>query len=80
MCGEDLDIRTGLSTQANLVVNGRRVMLFMMSCTCTDLMTEFPVSAMNEQTLHRGSLHSGALRLEKSDRTFAEPARCLTLT
>ena len=61
-------------------MNGRRVMLSMMSCTCSDLPTAFSVSAMNEQSWHRGSLQPGALRLEKTNETFAEPARRLTLT
>lgn len=42
--------------------------------------TESFVSAINVQTWQRGSLHRAALRLEKSEGTFDEPARWWTFT
>ncbi len=42
--------------------------------------TEFSVSIMKKQIWHRGSLHSGALRLAKSGGKLALPAKCWRVT
>ena len=68
-----------MANQADLVVKGKRVWLSMISWTYTDLTTESSNCVMNEQIWQRGSVHSDALRLAKSDGIFTEPLRCLTL-
>ena len=47
-----------------------------MSWADVDQTTESSVVEMKLQTWHCGLLHSGAFRLEKSDGTLADPARC----
>ena len=49
-----------------------------MSWADVDRTTESSVVKMKLQTWHSGLLHSGAFRLEKSDGTLADPARCCT--
>ena len=68
-----------MANEADLVVKGKRVWLSMISWTCTDLTTESFNCVMNEQIWQRGSVHSDALRLAKSDGIFTEPLRCRTL-
>ena len=61
-------------------MNGRFVELSRMSCIERVRTTESSVSRMNEQIWHLGSLHSGGLRLVKSEGRLAFPARCWRLT
>ena len=65
--------------QADLVVNGRRDRQ-RISCTDVERTTESSMRATKLQIWHLGSLHSAALRLEKSKGTFMGPARCRMLT
>ncbi len=64
-----------ISLQADLVVNGRRDKL-QMSWTEVPRTTESSVSVMKVHIWQRGSVHSAALRLEKSEGILADPARC----